>query len=136
MKVKRSLYYILTSELLFIILPIIVVLIVRGYEKNFNSIFYNTEWSIMAIILFGQSIVKFSSGVSNSSNKFNWPFVSLIISIIIIFGLIPSIIVLVINLTTLKVGFGIQLIQVILFIVSAFCFYIVGAIGQKLLNDK
>ena len=136
MKIKRSLYYILTSELLFTILPIFVLLIVRSYEKNFSSILDNTEWSIMAIILFGQSIVKFSSGVSNSSNKFNWQFVSLVISIIIIFGLIPSIICMVINLTSLRAGFGIQLTQVILFFLSALCFYLIGAIGQKLLDDK
>ncbi len=56
MKIERPLVYSLLSELLFTILPLIIVIIIRGYENKYELIFYNTEWSIMAIILFGQSI--------------------------------------------------------------------------------
>lgn len=136
MKLEKTLFYILISELLFTILPILIVLIVRSYESKFELIFYNTEWSIMAIILYGQSIVKFSSGIANSKAIFRWQLVSLIISIIIVFGLIPSIIILVINLLNTQQLFTTYLLQIILFVLGVFCYFIIGYLGQKMLNEK
>lgn len=136
MKIERTLFYILISELLFTLLPILVIMIVRGYETKYELIFYNTEWSIMAIILFGQSIVKFSSGISNSQRKFRWQLVSLIISVIIIFGLIPSIIILVINLLDSEQNFGTHLIQLTLFGISVLGYFLIGYLGQKMLEEK
>lgn len=136
MKLERTLFYILISELLFTLLPILIIMIVRGYETKYELIFYNTEWSIMAIILFGQSIVKFSSGISNSHKKFKWQLVSLIISIIIIFGLIPSIIILVINLLDSERTFSTHLVQILLFALSIFSYFVIGYMGQKMLDEK
>ena len=136
MKLERTLFYILISELLFTLLPIIIIMIVRGYETKYELIFYNTEWSIMAIILFGQSIVKFSSGISNSQKKFKWQLVSLIISIIIIFGLIPSIIILVINLLDSDKTFSTHLVQILLFALSVFSYFLIGYLGHKMLDEK
>lgn len=136
MKLERTLFYILISELLFTLLPILIIMIVRGYETKYELIFYNTEWSIMTIILFGQSIVKFSSGISNSQKKFKWQLVSLIISIIIIFGLIPSIIILVINLLDSDKTFSTHLVQILLFAISVFSYFLIGYLGQKMLEEK
>jgi hypothetical protein len=136
MKLEKTLFYILVSELLFTILPILIVLIVRSYETKFELIFYNTEWSIMAIILFGQSIVKFSSGIANSKALFRWQLVSLIISIIIVFGLIPSIIILVINLLNKEQHFATYLLQIILFVFGVLCYFVIGYLGQKMLEEK
>jgi len=135
MKIDKTIKYILTSEFLFTLLPIIILLIVRSYESNFSAIFYNTEWSIIALILFGQSIVKFSSGISNSKEKFRWQLVALVISIIIIFGLIPSAIILVLNLSSKSLSNGTYIAQIILFIISSLTFFIVGALGQKMLDE-
>lgn len=136
MKIDKTIKYILTSEFLFTLLPIIILLIVRSYEKDFKAIFYNTEWSIISLILFGQSIVKFSSGISNSKAQFRWQLVALVISIIIIFGLIPSAIILVLNLSSKNLSLGTYITQFALFIVSGITFFIVGAIGQKMLDEK
>lgn len=106
MKLDKTIKYILTSEFLFTLLPIIILLIVRSYENNLSAIFYNTEWSIISLILFGQSIVKFSSGISNSNEKVRWQLVAIVISVIIIFELIPSSIILVINLLSESLSFG------------------------------
>ena len=135
MKLDKTIKYILTSEFLFTLLPIIILLIVRSYENNISAIFYNTEWSIISLILFGQSVVKFSSGISNSNEKIRWQLVALIISLIIIFGLIPSSIILVINLLSETLSFGMYIAQIILFVISCITFFIVGAIGQKMLNE-
>lgn len=135
MKLDRTIKYILTSEFLFTLLPIIIIMIVRSYENDFKAIFYNTEWSIIALILFGQSIVKFSSGISNSNTKVRWQLVALVISIIIIFGLIPSSIILVLNLSSRTISFGTYLAQFLLFSISCITFFFIGAIGQKMLNE-
>ena len=135
MKIDKTIKYILTSEFLFTLLPIVILLIVRSYENNFEAIFYNTEWSIIALILFGQSIVKFSSGISNSKAKFRWQLVALVISIIIIFGLIPSSIILVINLSSKTLSLWTYVAQFALFVISCITFFIVGAIGQMMLDE-
>lgn len=136
MKLEKNIIYVLASEILFTILPLLILLIVRGYENKFELLFYNTEWSIMAIILFGQSIVKFSSGISNSNLKFRWQLVSLIISIIIIFGLIPSIVVLIINLLATENMDSMYFLQMLMFALSIFTFFIIGYLGQKMLDSK
>ncbi len=135
MKIDKTIKYILTSEFLFTLLPIIILLIVRSYENNFIAIFYNTDWSIIALILFGQSIVKFSSGISKSKENFCWQLVALVISIIIIFGLIPSAIILVLNLSSQTLSNGTYIAQFVLFIISVFTFFIFGALGQKMLDE-
>lgn len=136
MKLERNLFYVLISEMLFTVLPLIVISIVRSYQCKFELIFYNTEWAMMSIILFGQSIVKFSSGIANSSLKMRWQLVSMIISLIIIFGLIPSIIVLIINLLNDEIMFGLHFAQISLFVLSIITFFIVGYLGQKLMDEK
>lgn len=136
MKLERNLFYVLISEMLFTVLPLIVISIVRSYQCKFELIFYNTEWAMMSIILFGQSIVKFSSGIANSSLKFRWQLVSMIISLIIIFGLIPSIIILIISLLNDEKMFGLHFAQITLFILSIITFFIVGYLGQKLIDKK
>lgn len=135
MKIDKTIKYILTSEFLFTLLPIIILLFVRSYENNFKALFYNTEWSIIALILYGQSIVKFSSGISNSKAKFRWQLVALVISTIIIFGLIPSSIILVLNLSSKSLSMSTYITQFILFILSSITFFIVGALGQKMLDE-
>jgi hypothetical protein len=136
MKLEKNIIYVLASEILFTILPLLILLIVRSYENKLELIFFNTEWSIMAIILFGQSIVKFSSGISNSNLKIRWQLVSLIISIIIIFGLIPSIVILIINLLAKENLYSMYFLQIIMFLLSICTFFIIGYLGQKMLEEK
>lgn len=136
MKIDRTIKYVLSSEVLFTLLPIIILLIVRSSENDISKIFYSTEWSVISIILFGQSIVKFSSGIANSKETFRWQLVALVISLIIVFGLIPSPIILVLNLTTSNVSLGMAILQIITFIISVLTYYFIGAIGQKMLEEK
>jgi hypothetical protein len=136
MKIERTTKYVLSSELIFTLLPIIILLIVRSYENDFSKFFYNTEWSIISIILFGQSIVKFSSGIANSKETFRWQLVALVISLIIVFGLIPASIILVLNLTSLNITLSMGVLQILVFIISVLTYYFIGAIGQKMLEEK
>jgi hypothetical protein len=136
MKIDKTIKYVLGSELLFILLPLIILVIVRSYEYDFSKILYNTEWSIISIILFGQSVVKFSSGIANSKENFRWQLVALVISLIIVFGLIPASIILVLSLTSSTITLSVGIIQVIIFIISVGSYFFIGAIGQKMLDKK
>lgn len=60
----------------------------------------------------------------------------MIISLIIIFGLIPSIIILIINILNDEKVFGLHIAQITLFVISVITFFIVGYLGQKLIEDK
>lgn len=135
MKIDKTIKYVLSSELLFTVLPLIILLIVRSYEDNFSAFFFNSEWSIISIILFGQSVVKFSSGIANSKEKFRWQLVALVISIIIVFGLIPSSIILVLNLTSKGISLSMCILQLVIFLISCITFFFIGAIGQKMLDE-
>ncbi len=136
MKLERNIFYVLVSEIIFTILPLVVIAIIRSYQNQAEQIFYNTAWIMMAIILFGQSIVKFSSGISNSKRTFRWQLVALIITVIISFGLIPSIIILIINLLAKELNFFLYLFQIILLLISIITFLIIGYLGQKLMEEK
>lgn len=135
MKLDKTIKYILTTEFIFTLLPIVILLVVRSYESDLRGLFYNTEWSIISLILFGQSIVKFSSGITNSKSKFCWQLVALVISLIIVVGLIPSSIVLVVILLSDECCKVMYIAQLVLFVLSCFCFFIIGALGQKLLDE-
>ena len=126
----------LLSELLFTILPIIIIVMIRLIENNYSSIFLNSEWGIISVVLFGQSIVKFSSGLSNSTKKFRWQVVALVISGIIVLGLIPSIVYLIIILTKNIESNTVYLFQLIWFILSIITFFIVGKLGQDFLEEE
>lgn len=135
MKVDKTIKYVLCSELLFIMLPILILFFIRMIQNDFHSIIYNSEWSIISTILFGHSIVKFSSGISKSSEQVRWQFVALVVSLIIIFGLIPSVIILAMNLTGEPLSAFTQILQIVLFLASCVTFFIFGAIGQKMLDE-
>lgn len=145
MKIKKIfsfslLSFSLLTELLFTVLPVSIIIILRCYQRDFELIFFNTEWAVCAIILFGQSIVKFSSGISNQKNKFRWQIIAFVLSLIIIVGLIPSVTILAINILSQKEGvepsLSLHIFQMVLFVVSCVTFFTVGGVGQQLLDGK
>ena len=134
---NKHIIYNLISEYLFTLFPIIILIIIRCNEGTYCKIFYNSEWSIISLILFGQSIVKFSAGIAHNKKRFHWQLVSLIISLIIIIGLIPSAIILTLILNDgLLFSNGLYCTQALQFILSSGCFFIIGALGQDLLDEE
>lgn len=59
----------ISTEMLFNILPIIVVIFILIYLKKPEEILSSPEWSLMAAIITGQLIVKFIVYTSNEINK-------------------------------------------------------------------
>ncbi len=96
--------------------------------------FATPEWSFGTAILFGQALVKFISGVAHGGRAAAGA-VALAVALVVVFGLVPSLFVLSIILETVEANKSVQLwlqyLQVILFIVAASTYVVLGAVGES-----
>ncbi len=136
MKKENESKLVILSEVLFVLLPITVFSLVHFYTDSNKNLFTSYEWSFATIILFGQSIVKFSSGVSNYKMVKRWQLVSIILSSIIVVGLIPSVLVLVLLLVNKDQNNWIYISQILLFMLSIVSYFVFGTTGQIYLDNK
>jgi hypothetical protein len=120
------------SELLFALLPFAVVFIVFAYQQRaWYEYIMAPEWAFASALLFGQSIVKIVQGTLNLGKGINVPAVMLTISLLIIVGLVPSMVLLAIVLTGKDAPLWMGITQVILAIVAGVFFVIFAAIAHE-----
>jgi hypothetical protein len=110
-----------TSELLFVVLPFIVIAITLGHLGAFRTFLYIPEWSIVSAVIAGQSIVKFAS--LTMGRRVDKEFVVLWLSVLLVCLLVPVLITLAIVLTSVEVSISLAVAQAILFILSAGAFW-------------
>ncbi|MGE8723338.1 hypothetical protein ACO2KH_18260 [Leptospira terpstrae] len=123
------------SELIFTLLPIVALLIIFFQKGSIFNIIYTSDLSFVSIVLIGQTIVKITAGLSKSNVKKRYQLVSLIISSLIVFGLLPSIAIMVIINLNNGVHYFFYFFQIILFIISIIIYYILGTLGQIYLDN-
>lgn len=122
----------LAAEVAFAVLPLLVVLLVVVVHLGHSSshFFSSPEWSFGAAILFGQSLVKFVSGIARGGAAATGP-VALAIALILVFGLVPSLVVLDMTLQSEGgAGLWLQVSQVILFSIAIFVYMLFGVVGE------
>ena len=122
----------LAAEVAFAVLPLLVVLLVVVVHLNRPSshFFSSPEWSFGAAILFGQSLVKFVSGIARGGSAAVGP-VALAIALILVFGLVPSLVVLDMTLQSEgDAGFWLQASQVVLFCIATGVYMLFGTVGE------
>jgi len=124
--------YILFSEYLFVLMPFIVIAIVKAYNSSIATLLQAPDWSFAASILWGQAIVKLVSG--SSSGPVIWQRSSLVVSLIIVLGLIPSLITLALILISEAPPSFLIYQQIILFLLSSVIFFFVGTAGHVLME--
>lgn len=113
-----------------------VVIVFFSLEKQFDHILIAPEWAFASTILFGMAIIKLTSGTSVRRN-IHWQRVQLIVSLTILFGILPSLVVLILNLKERpSPSIGIVVSQIVLFLVGTIIFFILGKLGHTLLGDK
>lgn len=129
-----SVIAVLLAEILFLVLPFIVSGIIFTYKGNPMRLLYMPEWSLAASVLFGQALVKYISGIlSGQGYKFvEAEAVGLAISILIVAGLVPSLLVLSLVLVSDVPSNGLATAQTILFILGLAAFIFFAGIGQSL----
>ena len=123
------------SELFFAILPIIVILILLSISGKFSTILQYTDFSFVAIVLFGQTIVKFTSGAAKNKVKKKWQVISIATSSILVFGIIPSTTILIKIFENTNLPSWVFIMQFILFIISIIVYILIGTVGQIYLDE-
>lgn len=126
---------VIIGELLFVLLPFLIVAIIQLSILDFNELIYSYTWGLAATILFGQSIFKLTLGVASYEKTLAWKKFGLLIAALIVLGLIPSAIVMVLFALNINQNIWIVILQFSLFILSTISFYYLGALGQKLSNN-
>ncbi|AOT10439.1 hypothetical protein [Pseudoalteromonas luteoviolacea] len=128
-------WVIILTEYLFILLPFIVIGIVKTYSADFRGFIEAPDWSFAASILFGQLLVKLVSG-SLIHQKVIWQRVSLLIALILVFGLIPSLTTLTLILISEGKSSFVIYAQVFLFVVASILFFILGSAAQSMIENS
>lgn len=124
-----------TGELLFVLLPLIVIAIIRvNAGSSMRELLSVPEWSFGTAVLMGQALVKLVSGVAAQQPTARWQLVALIVSAMVVLGLVPSLIVLSLMLTIASPGGALVGLQIALFLSGVVVFCVIGALGQTLLS--
>ena len=124
----------LAGEVAFAVLPLLAVLMVLLYTDHSRRIFSSPEWTFGAAILFGQAVVKFVAGLARAGAAAPGP-VALVDALLVVFGLVPSLLVLTMTLHSSELGKDpsrwLQASQVVLFCGAAVMYMILGTIGEE-----
>ena|SRR5438270_4029717 len=135
MSERNSILCGLAAEVLFTVLPLLLVFGVLFHVHRTGRLFSYPEWSFGAAILFGQALVKFVSGLIRGGTVAIGPVV-LALVLIIVLGLAPSLLVLTLTLLSLEpnntpgLAIWLQIGQVILFLLAAISYMVLGVVGD------
>lgn len=128
------------GEISFIILPFIVMIIIYIYLNKLNNILYEPEWSLASSVMFGQSIIKMIHAINNGTKgkkvhlkSYN---IGAMISLLIVIGLIPSLIVLSLIFTSKEIPNWLMIMQIIYFIFAITIFTIANVMQIKFEEDN
>ncbi|HWS17412.1 MAG TPA: hypothetical protein VN223_05335 [Candidatus Elarobacter sp.] len=109
------------SEMLFVLLPFIVIAITLAYRREFRTILFLPEWSIVSAVIVGQSIVKLASAGIGRSNV-QKEMIVLYISSLLVCLLVPILCILAITLTSPSVTRSVAVTQAVFFSLSVVVF--------------
>jgi hypothetical protein len=126
----------LVTEFLFIVLPLIVLAIVRTYQKQSFELFHTSEWAMMSAILFGQTLIKTIAAAITIRRTVYWQRIVLLTAAIIVLGIVPSLLVLALVLVSDVPSNGLSIAQLILFLISVALFFAVGGAMQRELIQR
>lgn len=128
--------WIIITEILFAILPIIVISFVLILNGKFSELFNKSELSFVAVVLFGQTLIRFLSGIAKSTKRKKWFLMSFYAAIIFVIGVIPSVILLITIYQNTNLQDIIFIFQIVWFILSIITYIIFGTIGQMYLEEN
>lgn len=127
---------IICIELLFSILPLLIIFILHiALKKNMREIFTGTDISFVSVVLFGQTVIKFMSGIAKSDTKKNWQKIAFISSLLFILGIVPAVSFLIIIYTNKEISKIVYVFQSIWFLLAIITYWIIGTIGQMYLDE-
>ena len=116
------------SELLFILLPFVVIAVVLWSRDKLPEVTSRPDFPLAAALLFGQAVVKLISGAIKHGHA-RGPMVRLAVAAGIVFGLTPSLVVLVIDLLSATER-GSSILHMILFGTALIYFVVFSWLGE------
>jgi uncharacterized membrane protein len=129
---RKAAMYAILGDLLFIVLPLVVISIVDvSVGRSLFAIIESPELSFGSAVLFGQTIIKVVSGFAHTKPSGAEQPV-FIIALIIVFGLVPSLVVLALLLSVNPIPHGLQLAQAAIFVLGVIVFGLFGVNGHAL----
>ncbi|RJP78601.1 MAG: hypothetical protein C4522_12560 [Desulfobacteraceae bacterium] len=131
-----NIFFASISEFLFIVFPFVVIFIISLYISDTKPFIAKPEWAVAASILFGQSLVKWVSGIAAQKKSAVVSRVAFVVTLVIVCGLLPSIIVLTLLLITPSSPTWLNLTQIALFIIATVVFFLLGGLGNYLLDNN
>ena len=119
------------AELLFALLPLIVITLVLSFkEKSVFEVLASPEWSFGSAILYGQTLMKFVSGLARSP-KPSWQRVSLAVAALFVLTIVPTLVILaMIIISAEHPQRWLVICQVVMFVLSMIVFFVFGTIGH------
>ena len=127
---RKAAMYAILGDLLFIVLPLVVISIVDvSVGRSLFAIIESPELSFGSAVLFGQTIIKVVSGFAHTKPTGAEQPV-FIIALIIVFGLVPSLVVLALLLSVNPIPYGLQLAQAGIFALGVIVFGLFGVNGH------
>lgn len=135
MNKKNKAVLVIISEIIFTVMPVLIVISIKLYKNEMSEIFKITDWSFLAIIFMGQSLIKFIIGISSNKNIKETNIIMFITTLLIVLGLIPPIIIFVmISLSTTEY-LCLYILQAGCFILSVIIYFIIGSVSQILIEN-
>ena len=119
-------------ELSFVLLPMLVLSVIKAEDGSFMSIFSISDWSFASSVLLGSGILKLINGVSQATS-YNVFAVRVLVSINIVFFLVPSLVVLTLIVISQKNNYTSDFLivsQALLFVASLIVFCLYSFIGS------
>ena len=123
------------TELLFVCMPFIVLIIVFAYKNQFSRILYSSEWAMGASILLAQTIVR-SIKSALSFHSIRPGALGFILSLIIVLLFVPSLLILALVLVSDPIPLGLAIAQIAFFIIALYVNTIYTTTGQTLQDIK
>jgi putative effector of murein hydrolase LrgA (UPF0299 family) len=123
--------YVIITEMLFIILPLLIVVLYELSKNNFCSIFDKADWTYCTVLFRGQIIIKLVSALLKKKNEtFCWQFVALWLAIIIVLFLVPAVIFICL-MQEQYVKDWIKIAQILWFCLSIFGYFQIAGYAQE-----
>jgi hypothetical protein len=131
-KEMRSGKIAMLTELFFVFLPLLIMILVSHLKNDLKSFPGSPEWSLAATILFGQSHLRFSSGIAKQKREKDINRVNNWSALIVVLSLLSA------TIYGLRLGFEkdffLSLVQIPIFLLSVLLFVVFGGIGQIYLD--
>ncbi len=134
---ERAGLHIVAAELAFLLVPFVVVGLAYFYKGDLVNLLYVPYWSIASSVLIGHALIRFIIRLLQSNGHdpgISWEKVTLIFSLLIIFGLIPSLLVLLLVLISAQPSMYLGVTQLVLFVFALGLYLWFGSIAQDMPN--